>query len=202
MFWFLHYAVKVLIGLALIGMGALLYANRDWFSPAEAWVETLRRAEPDTLAIQGEVTGRVIRVPTGDSVVIRDADGARLSFLVAGIEAPPPSRIPRSEKARAFAESRDALRDLVLSNEVRVAYTFFVPEGGGLGAVYRGPTNVAVPLAEAGVVRVKDATLKGLPLTDQVALLAAEKGAREAARGIWANTVTNAVTAEGSPGTR
>ena len=36
MFWFLHYTVKVLIGLALIGMGAVLYANRHWFSPAEA----------------------------------------------------------------------------------------------------------------------------------------------------------------------
>lgn len=186
MFWFLHYAVKVGIGVALIGMGAWLYANRVWFAPAEEWVETLRRAETETLPIVGEANGRVVRVPAGDSVIVRDDQGAKVSFRIAGVLGPPPSRHPRSERAAIFRRSQDFLKGLAISNEVRIAYTFMVPEGGGLGGVYLAGTNLAVPLLREGMVIVHDASLKSLPIQDQVQLLAAEKEAREARRGVWA----------------
>lgn len=186
MFWFLHYAVKFGIGLALIGVGAWLYANRVWFSPAEEWVETLRRAEVETLPIVGEATGQVIRVPSGDTVIVRDARGAKVSFRIAGILGPPWSRHPRSERSRVFRTSQEFLKGLAISNEVRMAYTFMVPEGGGLGGVYLGGTNVGIPLLREGMVIVHDPSLKSLPIQDQVLLLAAEKEAREARRGVWA----------------
>lgn len=186
MFWFLHYAMKVGIGVALIGVGAWLYANRVWFAPAEEWVETLRRAETETLPIVGEATGRVVRVPAGDSVIVRDDLGAKVSFRIAGVLGPPPSRHPRSERAAIFRRSQDFLKGLAISNEVRIAYTFMVPEGGGLGGVYLAGTNLAVPLLREGMVIVHDASLKSLPIQDQVQLLAAEKEAREARRGVWA----------------
>ncbi len=186
MFWFLHYAMKVGIGVALIGMGAWLYANRVWFAPAEEWVETLRRAETETLPIVGEANGRVVRVPAGDSVIVRDDQGAKVSFRIAGVLGPPPSRHPRSERAAIFRRSQDFLKGLAISNEVRIAYTFMVPEGGGLGGVYLAGTNLAVPLLREGMVIVHDASLKSLPIQDQVQLLAAEKEAREARRGVWA----------------
>jgi len=191
MFWFLHYAVKIGIGAALIGVGAWLYANRAWFSPAEEWVETLRRAETETLPIIGESTGTVVRIPAGDSVIVRDANGSKVTFRIAGVLGPPPSRHPRSERAAVFRWSQDFLRTLALSNEVRMAYTFMVPEGGGLGGVYLGSTNLAVPLLREGSVIVHDPSLKSLPIQDQVALLAAEKEARESKRGVWAGELVS-----------
>ena len=186
MFWFLHYAVKAGIGLALLGAGALLYAHRAMFSPAQEWMETLRRAETERLPIVGEADGRVIRVPAGDSVIVRDAQGAKVSFRIAGVLGPPPSRHPRSERAEVFRRSQNFLRELALSNDVHIAYTFMVPEGGGVGGVYLGGTNLAIPLLREGMVIVHDASLKSLPIPDQVQLLAAEKAAREGRRGVWA----------------
>lgn len=197
MFWFLHYAVKVGIGASLIAVGAWLYANRAWFAPAEEWVETLRRAQTETLPIVGESTGRVIRVPAGDSVIVRDERGAKVSYRIAGILGPPPSRHPRSERAAIFRRSQEYLRGLALSNEVRIAYTFMVPEGGGLGGVYLSGTNLGIALLREGTVIVHDPSLKSLPIPDQVQLLAAEKEARESRRGVWAGELVR-VTEDGT----
>jgi endonuclease YncB( thermonuclease family) len=187
MFWFLHYTVKVLIGLAVVGLGVFVYVRRDaWFKPADAWVETLRHVETETLPVLGETTGTVTRVPSGQLVVIRSPEGKSLTFRVAGILAPPPAaRNPRGLKAEAFRFSRDHLLELALSNDVRVAYTFFVAHGGGLGGVYSGDTNLAVSLLSAGAALVDKATLKCLPVIEQVQLLAAEKSAREGKVGLW-----------------
>lgn len=190
MFWFLHYAVKVFIGLACAGMLVLLYVNRHWFAPADAWVQTLRRTHTETLPILGEVTGRVVRVPAGDTVSVRGQGGPAQNFRIAGILAPPYARNPLSDEAKAFRRTRDFLVSLVLSNDVSVAYTYLTPEGGGgIGGVYLNGTNVAVPLLSAGLVLVHDPSLKGLPLVDQVQLLAAEKAARETRAGFWSDTV-------------
>ena len=51
-----------------------------------------------------------------------------------------------------------------------------------MGGVYLGETNVALSLLEQGAARVDDATLKGLPLGEQVRLLAAEKAVLEKVR--------------------
>lgn len=45
---------------------------------------------------------------------------------------------------------------------------------------------MAIPLLREGMVIVHDASLKSLPIPDQVQLLAAEKSAREGRRGVWA----------------
>jgi endonuclease YncB( thermonuclease family) len=185
MFWFLHYAVKVGIGAALIALGAWLSAQRVWFAPAEEWLETLRRAEVETLPIVGEATGRVIRVPAGDSVIVRNELGATVTFRIAGVLGPPPSRHPRSERAVVFRRSQEFLKALAISNDVRIAYTFMVPEGSGLGGVYLAGTNLGIALLREGMAIVHDASLKSLPIQDQVQLLAAEKEAREARRGVW-----------------
>jgi hypothetical protein len=78
---------------------------------------------------------------------------------------------------------------LALSNEVRVAYTFAIPGGGGVGGVYLGRTNVALPMLHEGMVIVHDGSLRSLPIVEQVQLLAVEKGARETRRGFWTNAV-------------
>lgn len=199
MFWFPHYAVKAGIGLALLGCGALLYANRAVFLPAQEWVETLRRAETETLPIVGEAQGLVIRVPAGDAVIVRDGQGAKVSFRIAGVLGPPSSRHPRSERAAVFRRSQEFLRSLALSNDVRIAYTFMVPEGGGVGGVYLAGTNLAIPLLREGTVIVHDPSLKSLPIQEQILLLTAEKEARESRRGVWAGELVRVVPEDFEP---
>jgi endonuclease YncB( thermonuclease family) len=189
MFWFLHYAVKVGIGLALVGLGLVLYLNRQWFQPADEWAQTLRRTRTDTLPVVGQATGRVVRASSGDTLVVRVENGGPIAWRIAGILGPPASKQPRSARAMAFQASRDALLRLARSNEVSVSYTFVAPEGGGIGGVYLAGTNLAIPLVSEGMVIVHDASLKSLPLVEQVQLLAAEKEAREARRGLWSDTV-------------
>lgn len=187
MFWFLHYTVKVLLALAIVGLGATLYLNRHWFAPAEDWAETLGRADLGTLPVLETITGRVVRVTSGDGLTVREGRGPLRLVRIAGIVAPPRSRNSRSPGSLAADRSRELLSRLALSNEVRVAFTFVVPRRGGAGGVYLGETNLAVPLLEAGAVMVHDGSLKSLPLTEQVQLLAAERSARSARRGCWTN---------------
>lgn len=189
MFWFLHYAVKVGIGLAFVGIGLVLYLNREWFQPADAWAQTLRRTQTDVLPIVGQATGRVMRATCGDTLLVRLEQGAPVAWRVAGILGPPSSKQPRSARALAFEASRNALNQWARSNEASMAYTFIAPAGGGLGGVYVGGTNLALPLLTEGHVIVHDASLRSLPVVEQVRLLAAEKEAREAKRGLWADTV-------------
>jgi endonuclease YncB( thermonuclease family) len=154
-------------------------------------MQTLRRAHRETLPILGQSTGRVVRVVAGDTVSIRPPEAQAQNFRIAGILAPPYARNPLSDEAKAFRRSRDYLASLALSNEVRVAYTYLTPEGsGGIGGVYLGETNLALPMLAAGWVIVHDASLRSLPITDQVQLLAAEKKAREAQVGFWSDTET------------
>jgi endonuclease YncB( thermonuclease family) len=188
MFWFLHYSVKAVIALGIVGIGVVLYINRHWFTPADEWVETMRRVKTEPLPVLGVTTGRVVRVPTGDTVVIQPDAGPPQNFRIAGITVPPYSRNPLSDEARVHRETRDYLSRLALSNDVRVAYTFLAPgELGGIGGAYLESTNLAVPLLASGMAIVHDGSLKGLPVIQQVLLLAAEKEAREAGRGLWTN---------------
>jgi endonuclease YncB( thermonuclease family) len=199
MFWFLHYAVKVGIGLALAGMILVAYVNRHWFAPADAWVQTLRRTQTETLPIVAESTGRVARAVSGDTLSVR-VDGSRAqSIRVAGILAPSYARNPLSDEAKAYRRSRDYLASITVSNAVRIAYTFVTPEGGGgIGGVYLGPTNVALPMLSAGLVIVHEPSLRSLPMVDQVQLLAAEKAAREGRVGFWSDMTTLEALQEGS----
>lgn len=190
MFWFLHYATKVTLGLALLGLAVLLYLNRHWFEPADAWVETLRRTRADTVPVLGQTTGIVIRLPSGDSVAVRTAHATVETYRINGIVAPPWSRNPLSERARIFRRTRDSLASLVLSNEVHIAYTFHVPGRGGAGSLYRDGTNIALPLLRDGFVIVHQPSLHAVPVLEQVQMLAAEKAARDAARGVWSDPDT------------
>lgn len=189
MFWFLHYAVKVGIAVAFLALGGALYANRHLLAPADEWARTLRRTQTEVLPVVGQVTGRVVRASSGDTLVVRVEDGRPIPWRVAGILGPPSSRQVRTPRALAFQSSREALRQWAGTGEVSVAYTFVAPEGGGLGGVYVGGTNVAIPLLREGHAIVHDPSLRSLTVVEQVQLLAAEKEAREAKRGLWSDTV-------------
>lgn len=195
MFHFLHYAVKVAIVLMIVGLGAWAYSERARLEPAEEWLETLRRADLERLEVLGTNTAPVVAVPSGDSVVVGTSRTDRLTFRIAGVTAPPRARRKHSEAWKAFEQSRKHLESQVLSNPVDVAYTFLVPRGGGVGGVYLRGTNVAYAILDAGMGIVHDGSLKSLPVPEQVRLLAAEKAAREARRGFWADTVANPIPA-------
>lgn len=187
MFWFFHYAAKVLMGVALVGVGITLYANRHWLNPSEEWVQQLGRVQTETVPIVGVVTGRVTRVTSGERLRVAAGPETRQYFQIVGISTPVASLNPHSPDSIAFRESRDFLATMVLSNEVRIACTLLVPDGGGMGGVYLGETNVAVPMLSAGKAIVHDASLRSLPVSDQIRLLVAEKTAKDARLGVWAN---------------
>lgn len=185
MFWFLHYAVKTLIAVAIAGLLWFAYDNRHLLSPAQDWVNTLERADLERLEVLGTNTARVVRVNSGDTLTVGEKRSDRLEFRIAGVVAPPYNRHRHTPSWKSYEDSRRQLESLVRSNEVSVAYTFLVPRAGGVGGVYLNGTNVAISLLESGMAVVHDPSLKSLPLTDQVLLLAAEKRAREDKRGIW-----------------
>lgn len=187
MFWFLHYCAKALLGLAVVALLWFGYRNRHLLSPAQDWLHTLERADLERLEVLGTNTARVVRVSSGDTLLVGQSRSERLEFRVAGITAPPFTRHKHSPAWKAYEASRLHLESLARSNEVQVAYTFFVPRAGGVGGVYMGGTNLALAMLESGLAIVHDASLKSLPLTQQVQLLAAEKRAREAKRGHWAD---------------
>ncbi|MCC6234943.1 MAG: thermonuclease family protein, partial [Verrucomicrobiales bacterium] len=186
MFWFLHYTVKAVIALAFLALGLGAWMNRHRLEPAEEWVQTLRRAEVERLEVLGTNTAMMVRAPSGDTVTVGQAKKDRLVFRVAGVVGPPRALKRHSPAWKTFERSREHLQSLALSNEVTVAYTFFEPRVGGVGAVYLRGTNLALAQVAAGMALVHDASLKGLPLPDQVKLLAEEKKAREEKRGFWA----------------
>lgn len=189
MFWFLHYSVKVGMALAAVALLWFAYANRQLLNPAEDWLHTLQRADLERLEVLGTNTARVVKVNSGDTLTVGEKRSDRVEFRIAGIVAPPRSRAIHSPAWNAWEQSRRQLADLTLSNEVSVAYTFLVPRAGGVGGVYLHGTNVALPMLESGMALVHDASLKGLPVPDQLQLLAAEKRAREEQRGFWADPV-------------
>ena len=109
MFWFLHYSVKVAIGLVFVGAGVLLYVNRHWFDPADEWAQTLRRTQTETLPVIGQATGLVMRASSGDTLVVRVEQGRPIAWRIAGVLGPPASKQVRTPRALAFQASREAL---------------------------------------------------------------------------------------------
>lgn len=200
MFWFLHYSVKVLIGLAIVGMLCLAYANRELLTPAEEWMRTLERADLGRLEILGTNTARVVKANAGDTLTVGESRTNRLTFRIAGVVAPPVNRHRNTPSWQAFEDSRVFLDRAAASNEVVIAYTYLVPGVGGVGGVYLGGTNLALTLLDSGMAVVHDASLKSLPLPEQVLLLAAEKKAREARRGVWSKPAVLSALKARSPG--
>jgi endonuclease YncB( thermonuclease family) len=88
--------------------------------------------------------------------------------------------------ARTNARPRDwpdpakaRLSGLVLSNQVEVTMTWIDERRRGVGVVRVGPTNINAAMVESGLAKLNRDFIKPLPLTDQYALIRADRRASE-----------------------
>ena len=82
--------------------------------------------------------------------------------------------------------SKTNLVSLILSNQVKVAFTYMSEFRGGVGITCVNDTNnVNARMLEAGLVWINTNGLRTLPLRDQYALVLAERKAKEQRLGGW-----------------
>lgn len=170
---------------SMLGLAALAYQQRAIVSPAVDGFDAFKAWLTHDTRIVGEVSGRVIKVETDYAFQLKDSQGGRYHFRLAGIEIPK-SPLPLSKAEREWKLMvRSNLSNLILSNEVRVLATYLNEHRSGLGVVYLGGANVNTLLVEEGLAKVKPEYLKGLPLKPYYAFLRAQRRAQERQVGIW-----------------
>jgi endonuclease YncB( thermonuclease family) len=176
MFNFLH---KVY----LLGWSVLIIGGVLWLYPRSGIPERLAVAaelwsmhdETPTRSLE-QISGVPIQIVDGGSFTMRASNNQLYTIGLAGVNAPP----VRSTQAKTDPgeQSRALLSDLILSNEVDVALSWVDPQFRGIGLVRAGAINVNAEMVESGLVRLNREYLRGLPLREKYALVAAERRVR------------------------
>jgi endonuclease YncB( thermonuclease family) len=156
----------------------VLYQNRSLFYPVVDLVDALRVDEGLEQKKSGELSGKVTRVLSGDTFVVKDERDRAYTIRLTGIVAPRYSAANRAERLRA-GESRTNLSRLILSNEVRIELTYTNQSRGALGIAYLANTNINLLAVETGFARANRDYLNGLPLKNRYQLIQADRRARE-----------------------
>lgn len=154
------------------------------FALVLAAATTARATEPDCVSLEGEPVWAA-RAVRGDEIVLTDGRRVRL----AGVEAPRPPLVPRSNEEAREAEAADraarvALAEAVEGREVALSEIGRDRHGRLLGHLYDtdGGHWIEARLVAAGHLRV----LAGAARPDCVRrLLAEEADARRDRRGLW-----------------
>lgn len=108
---------------------------------------------------------------------------ARLTFILGGIRAPKTARNP-SETSEPFGpEALDFVSRRVLQRDVEIDIENIDRVGGFIGTMYIGRDNLAKLLVEEGLATVH--TYSAEQSGHGIELIAAEKRAKEAKKGIW-----------------
>ncbi|HGP1599998.1 TPA: thermonuclease family protein [Salmonella enterica] len=125
-------------------------------------------------AVQATLTGRVVRVIDGDTVVVLAAPATEVRIRLAGIDAPEKGQ-PFGQRARQFLASRVAGRVVEISGDRRDRY------GRILGTLWADGRDINAELVCSGMAwayRVRS------PEPNQ-AYLQCENTAREQKKGLW-----------------
>jgi staphylococcal nuclease domain-containing protein 1 len=111
-------------------------------------------------------------------------ENARITFVLAGIRAPKASRNP-AEKADPFGAESLRFSSKFLQRDVEILFDSTDKQGGFIGTMYVGGTDVAVGLVRAGLASVYSYPTEQL-LTGRD-LLAAEEEAKAQRKNLWVN---------------
>jgi endonuclease YncB( thermonuclease family) len=127
------------------------------------------------------LSGNVIKITEPNAFMLRGSDRQPYSVALLGtvppaIPAATPTK-PRTEP-ESVRQAKERLSDLILSNEVSVEVTVMDAFRRGVGIVHLGETNVNAVMVESGLLELKRDYIKGLPLSDQYALIRAERRAK------------------------
>ena len=133
---------------------------------------TLPLAQAETLS------GRVVRVTDGDTIVVLDASKSQHKIRLTGIDAP--------ERGQAFGtKSKEHLSDLVAGESVVIDYNKYDRYGRTLGKVLLNGEDVNLDQVESGMAwHYKKYQGEQTP-TDRVKYSEAELDAKRDMRGLW-----------------
>jgi len=186
MFFVLRRIVLTVFGLLVAGLLVFLYQKRYVVQPVFDYYALWHASRAMEKAYMGELTGQATAVMSGDLFQVRGRDGLNYNFRLAGIQAPQRSLASSKELQRLASLSKSNLASLVLSNQVKVAFTYMSEFHGGVGLAYVNETNnVNARMLEAGLAWINTNGLKALPLRDQYTLVLAERNARQQQLGGW-----------------
>lgn len=125
-------------------------------------------------AVQATLTGRVVRVIDGDTVVVQTAPATEVRIRLAGIDAPENGQ-PFGQRARQFLASRIAGRVVEISGDSRDRYDRI------LGTVWADGRDINAELVCGGMAwayRVRNEAQNPV-------YLQCENAAREQKKGLW-----------------
>jgi endonuclease YncB( thermonuclease family) len=176
MFKTLHRLYVLAWVLLILGGANWLYLRSGVAEPAMDLYAVWRNTAQKRVSPVAEVTGQAVRVLDGVSFAMRGEDRQLYNVGLVGVLPPADNQSGAGLEAGQQAKSR--LSELILSNEVRVAFTYVDPQRRGTGLVYMGPTNVNAVMIRSRLVQFKPEFVKALPLTAQYALLRADRKAR------------------------
>lgn len=124
---------------------------------------------------------RLVRVFDGDSMLMRNPEGETLKMRIAGIDAP--------EKNQPFADpARDRLTELLQQGPLEVAILKKDVYGRWLASIRVGDKDLGQQLLEEGHVWFFRRYQSDLTNEQRRLYDSAEKLARDARRGLWADT--------------
>ncbi len=162
----------------IVGLTAWVYQRTGISEPVVDWYTVWQNKSDISVRPVGEISGTVIKVPDGASIMVRGTDRHNYSIALLGL-VPPPFQ-PNTAEGDLAIRSRARLNELVRSNEVQITLTWIDEQRRGVGVVRVGETNVNALMVESGLVEFKRRFVKGLPLLDQYAFARADRRSKEA----------------------
>lgn len=148
--------------------------DASWRDATEA-VEKMGEAKEGKPVPAFDITGRVVRVADGDTVSVLDANKKQHKIRLYGIDT------PESDQAHG-KKSRRALADLVANEQVGVVVVETDDYGRSVGTLYHNGVHI-----NAQMVRSGNAWWYRHYAPHSRLLSSAEKSAREASLGLWAD---------------
>ena len=126
----------------------------------------------------GTITGTVVRITDGDTVVVLDANKVQYKIRLVGIDAP--------EKKQAYGKkSKENLSDLVAGKHVVVEYDKVDRYKRVLGKILLNSKDMNLEQIKSGMAWHYKKYQKEQSQSDRMLYSEAEIGAREARRGLW-----------------
>lgn len=127
------------------------------------------------------LSGRVVGIADGDTITLLDAANQQHKIRLAGIDAP--------EKSQPYGQaSKQALSDQVYDRQVSVETSKRDRYGREIGKVLIAGQDANLEQVRRGLAWHYKQYQKEQPLEDRQAYGAAEIEARDAKRGLWADT--------------
>ncbi len=124
------------------------------------------------------LTGRVVRVADGDTIVVLDADKVQHELRLQGIDAP--------ESHQAFGtKSKEHLSELVAGKTVEVDYSKYDRYGRIIGIVMVNGENANLELVETGMAWHHKKYQRQQSSSDRIEYSDAELEARRHKVGLW-----------------